>query len=130
MNNTLARDPNLVRRGHQRVLRARLSDAMYFYEVDRKLPLANRVEALQGVMFHSLLGTSYEKMERFRELAVTLARKLAPALADQVHRAATLAKADITTEMVGEFSDPPGGDRRKILPAGRREPCRGHRPLF
>jgi len=103
VNNTLARDPNLVRRGHQRVLRARLSDAMYFYEVDRKIPLENRVEALKGVMFHSLLGTSYEKMERFRELAVSLARKLAPALADQVRRAATLAKADITTEMVGEF---------------------------
>ena len=117
VNNTLARDPNLVRRGHQRVLRARLSDAMYFYEVDRKLPLENRVAALQGVMFHSLLGTSYEKMERFRELAVTLARKLAPALADRVHRAATLAKADITTEMVGEFPSLQGvmGEKYSLL---------------
>ncbi|MGA8573805.1 MAG: glycine--tRNA ligase subunit beta [Desulfobaccales bacterium] len=117
VNNTLARDPNLVRRGHQRVLRARLSDAMYFYEVDRKIPLENRVEALQGVMFHSLLGTSYEKMERFRELAVSLARKLAPALADQVHRAATLAKADITTEMVGEFPSLQGvmGEKYSLL---------------
>ena len=117
VNNTLARDPNLVRRGHQRVLRARLSDAMYFYEVDRKIPLENRVEALQGVMFHSLLGTSYEKMERFRELAVSLARKLAPALADQVRRAATLAKADITTEMVGEFPTLQGvmGEKYSLL---------------
>ncbi len=117
VNNTLARDPNLVRRGHQRVLRARLSDAMYFYEVDRKIPLENRVEALKGVMFHSLLGTSYEKMERFRELAVSLARKLAPALADQVRRAATLAKADITTEMVGEFPTLQGvmGEKYSLL---------------
>jgi len=54
-------------------------------------------------VFHSLLGTSYEKMERFRELAAALARQLAPDLEDQVKRAATLCKADITTEMVGEF---------------------------
>jgi len=103
VNNTIARDPNRVRQGHERVLRARLSDAMYFYQVDSKVPLEKRVDALKGVVFHSLLGTSYEKMERFRELAGSLARKLAPALENKVRRAATLAKADITTEMVGEF---------------------------
>lgn len=103
VNNTLTRNPDVVRQGHERVLRARLSDAMYFYQVDSKVPLENRVEALKGVMFHSLLGSSYEKMERFRELAAALARKLAPEFEDQVRRAATLAKADITTEMVGEF---------------------------
>ncbi len=69
MNNTLTRDPNVVRQGHERVIRARLSDAMFFYQEDAKVPLANRVDALKGVVFHSLLGTSYEKMERFRELA-------------------------------------------------------------
>ena len=129
VNNTLARDPDLVRRGHQRVLRARLSDAMFFFQVDSKVPLENRVEALKGVVFHSLLGTSYEKMERFRELAVCLARQLAPAVEDKVRRAATLAKADITTEMVGEFpslqgvmgekyslldGEDPGGGRRAV----------------
>ena len=103
VNNTIARDPNRVRQGHERVLRARLSDAMYFYQVDSKVPLEKRVDALKGVVFHSLLGTSYEKMERFRELAGSLARKLAPGLEAKVRRAATLAKADITTEMVGEF---------------------------
>jgi glycyl-tRNA synthetase beta chain len=117
VNNTLARDPNLVRRGHERVLRARLSDAMFFFQEDCKIPLEKRVEALKGVMFHSLLGTSYEKMERFRELAVWLARELAPALADQVRRAATLAKADITTEMVGEFPSLQGvmGEKYSLL---------------
>jgi glycyl-tRNA synthetase beta chain len=103
VNNTLTRDPNVVRQGHERVIRARLSDAMFFYQEDAKVPLANRVDALKGVVFHSLLGTSFEKMERFRDLAAALAAQLAPELTDQVKRAATLCKADITTEMVGEF---------------------------
>jgi glycyl-tRNA synthetase beta chain len=103
VNNTLARNPDLVRQGHERVLRARLSDAMFFFQEDSKTPLENRVEALKGVVFHSLLGTSYEKMERFRDLATILARILAPELEGMARRAASLAKADIVTEMVGEF---------------------------
>jgi glycyl-tRNA synthetase beta chain len=103
VNNTLVRDPDLVRQGHERVLRARLSDAMFFYQEDRKTPLENRVEALKGVVFHSLLGTSFEKMARFRDLATILARILAPELEAMGRRAATLCKADIVTEMVGEF---------------------------
>jgi glycyl-tRNA synthetase beta chain len=103
VNNTLTRDPEVVRQGHERVLRARLSDAMFFFQEDAKVPLENRVGDLKGVVFHSLLGTSYEKMERFRELALGLARQLAPELEEQVQRAATLCKADIVTEMVGEF---------------------------
>jgi glycyl-tRNA synthetase beta chain len=103
VNNTLTRNPDVVRQGHERVIRARLSDAMFFFQEDSKTPLAKRVDALKGVVFHSLLGTSYEKMERFRELAVSLSRQLAPELAEAVARAATLCKADIVTEMVGEF---------------------------
>jgi glycyl-tRNA synthetase beta chain len=117
VNNTLTRNPDVVRQGHERVLRARLSDAMYFYEVDIKTPLEKRVDALKGVMFHSLLGTSYEKLERFRDLAAGLARQLAPALEQKVYRAATLAKADITTEMVGEFPSLQGvmGEKYSLL---------------
>lgn len=103
VNNTLTRNPDVVRQGHERVIRARLADAMFFFQEDSKTPLAQRVDALKGVVFHSLLGTSYEKMERFRELAVSLARQLAPESAEAVARAATLCKADIVTEMVGEF---------------------------
>ncbi|MCG2773587.1 MAG: glycine--tRNA ligase subunit beta [Desulfobacterales bacterium] len=103
VNNTLTRNPDVVAQGHERVIRARLADAMFFFQEDSKTPLAKRVDALKGVVFHSLLGTSYEKMERFRELAVSLSRQLAPELADAVARAATLCKADIVTEMVGEF---------------------------
>jgi glycyl-tRNA synthetase beta chain len=103
VNNTLTRNPEVVAQGHERVIRARLADAMFFFQEDAKTPLASRVDALKGVVFHSLLGTSYEKMERFRELAVYLARQLAPELEETVRRAATLCKADIVTEMVGEF---------------------------
>lgn len=110
VNNTLTRNPDVVRQGHERVLRARLSDAMYFYQVDSKVPLETWVEQLKGVVFHSLLGTSYEKMERFRELAGYLAGQLSrddgsPVGVDPavVRRAATLCKADIVSEMVGEF---------------------------
>jgi glycyl-tRNA synthetase beta chain len=111
VNNTLARDPDVVRLGHERVLRARLADAMYFYQVDSKVPMEKWVEELKGVVFHSLLGTSFEKMERFRELASYLYKHLAPenlsgreaVTPEQVFRAATLCKADIVSEMVGEF---------------------------
>ena len=111
VNNTLARNPDLVRQGHERVLRARLSDAMFFYQEDIKVPLEQRVEALKGVVFHSLLGTSYEKMERFRALALYLWENLeaedrqtqAAVNPEVLQRAATLCKADLVTEMVGEF---------------------------
>jgi glycyl-tRNA synthetase beta chain len=111
VNNTLTRDPDVVRQGHERVLRARLADAMYFYQVDSKVPLEKWVEELKGVVFHSLLGTSYEKMERFRALASYLWQNLTsedPAKQlginpESVKRAATLCKADIVSEMVGEF---------------------------
>ena len=66
INNTLARDPAVVRRGNEKVIRARLADARFFFEEDRKIPLENRVEGLKKVTFHTLLGTSYEKVMRFR----------------------------------------------------------------
>lgn len=115
VNNTLARDPDLVRQGHERVLRARLSDAKFFYEEDQKVSLDQRVEELKGVVFHALLGTSYEKMERFRELAGTLFGQMEVETPDYqayfqdgdkvqlIQRAATLCKADLVTHVVGEF---------------------------
>jgi glycyl-tRNA synthetase beta chain len=111
VNNTLARNPDLVRQGHERVLRARLSDAKFFYDEDKKVSLDQRVEELKGVVFHSLLGTSYEKMERFRELAGWLHQNITPEDGDSysrvdpkdVLRAATLCKADLVTHVVGEF---------------------------
>ena len=108
INNTLTEDPEVVVKGNERVLRARLSDARFFFEEDRKSTLASRVEALKSIVYQAKLGTSYEKMERFRELAKALADELNPSVADQVYRAATLCKADLVTGMVGEFPEVQG----------------------
>jgi glycyl-tRNA synthetase beta chain len=101
--NTRAADMETVKRGNERVLRARLSDATFFFEEDTKDPLGRKVEALRGVIFQAQLGTSYEKVLRFKELALWLAEKFQPDLREKVERTAMLCKADLVTGMVGEF---------------------------
>ncbi|HEX9022700.1 MAG TPA: glycine--tRNA ligase subunit beta, partial [Geobacteraceae bacterium] len=108
INNTLAEDPQVVVKGNERVLRARLSDARFFFDEDRKVPLEERVESLRSVLYQAKLGTSYEKMERFRTLAEGLAESLNPVIKDKVSRAAYLCKADLVTGMVGEFPEVQG----------------------
>jgi glycyl-tRNA synthetase beta chain len=108
INNTLTEDPSVVVKGNERVLRARLSDARFFFEEDKKIPLESRVESLKSVVYQAKLGTSYEKMERFRALAASLAAALNPAVVAKVQRAATLCKADLVTGMVGEFPEVQG----------------------
>jgi glycyl-tRNA synthetase beta chain len=105
VNNTRVQDTDRVVKGHEKVLRARLSDAQFFFREDLKEPLSQKVEALKGVVFHSKLGTSYEKVERIADLAVYLARTLASEKEEAVKRAAWLCKADLTSLMVGEFPD-------------------------
>jgi glycyl-tRNA synthetase beta chain len=105
VSNTDARDLEVVVRGNEKVLRARLADAQFFFEEDRKIPLENRVESLKKVIFHTLLGTSYKKAMRFRKLAVKIAQEINPALKKDVDRAALLAKADLESLMVCEFSE-------------------------
>ncbi|WP_366655966.1 glycine--tRNA ligase subunit beta [Fodinicurvata sp. EGI_FJ10296] len=90
--------------GNQRVLQARLSDAKFFWDQDRKSPLASRVPKLSEVTFHARLGTMAEKVDRMVALAGTLAPLLGCPI-DQATRAATLAKADLVTGMVGEFPE-------------------------
>ncbi len=104
VNNTLARDPDVVRRGHERVLRARLSDADFFFEEDRKRPLIDRLRDLESVIYQAELGTSYEKVERFTRIAEHVAGQVAPESVEDVRLAARLAKCDLVTEMVGEFA--------------------------
>lgn len=108
INNTLTEDPSVVIKGNQRVLRARLSDARFFFEEDQKVKLDERVESLKKVVYQQKLGTSFEKMERFRTLAEGLATQLNPAVATQAARAATLCKADLVSGMVGEFPEVQG----------------------
>ncbi len=105
VSNTKARDLSVVARGNEKVLRARLADARFFFEEDQKIPLEKRLEALKKVVFHKLLGTSYDKVMRFRKLAAVIAAKVNPSVKESVDRTALLAKADLETQMVGEFSE-------------------------
>jgi len=90
--------------GNERVVRARLSDARFFWETDKKTRLQDRLEKLKSITFHEKLGTQHERVERIERLA----RELAPLVGadpDKAGQAARLAKADLVTEMVGEFPE-------------------------
>ncbi|MGO9017945.1 MAG: glycine--tRNA ligase subunit beta [Syntrophobacteraceae bacterium] len=105
ISNTVPRDFALVEAGNARVVRARLEDARFYYREDRKAPLVHRVEQLKGVVFHSKIGTSYEKMERFSELALMLAERVAPESVPEIRRTALLCKADLVSGVVSEFPE-------------------------
>lgn len=105
VNNTPVRDPATSVKGHERVLKARLEDARFYFREDRKHPLISRLDALKGVVFHSKLGTSYEKVQRFTHLAKKLAERYAPGKLGEVERAALLAKCDLETGIVYEFPE-------------------------
>jgi glycyl-tRNA synthetase beta chain len=98
-----AKDEKVVIEGNERVLRARLSDAEFFYNEDKKKSLDSYNERLKGVIFQNKLGTMYEKVERIKENAKFIAETLAPKEAEKAVRAAQLCKADLVTEMVCEF---------------------------
>lgn len=94
-----------IPRGNQRVLKARLEDARFFYDEDRKRKLEDFVDDLKGVVFQKDLGTSHEKLMRIVSLASTLAQKVCPEAEATVKRAALLSKADLVTQMVFEFPE-------------------------
>src|SRR5713226_2441965 len=89
--------------GNERVLRARLSDAQFFWDQDRKVPLASRVPKLAERVFHAQLGTMEDKVARLEALATEVARHLPGDRGQGARSAAFLAKADLSTGMVGEF---------------------------
>ena len=91
--------------GNERVLRARLSDAKFFWDQDRKRPLASRVAALEEMVFHAKLGSLEQKVTRIAALAAELVPFIPDCDIDEARSAATLAKADLTTEMVFEFPE-------------------------
>jgi len=105
ISNTRAEDPQVVVKGNERVIRARLSDAMFFWKEDQKVKLETRLEALKGVVYQQKLGTSYEKVMRFKQLATDLAKQLDPSVAELTERAALLSKCDLETGMVYEFPE-------------------------
>ncbi|PYX09713.1 MAG: glycine--tRNA ligase subunit beta [Acidobacteria bacterium] len=103
-------DPKgIIRHGHERVLRARFNDARFFWQTDQKHPLRERVQLLKHVTFQKNLGTYYEKTKRVQRLCSWLSelirqrgRQIRPGV---IHKAALLAKADLTTELVKEFTE-------------------------
>lgn len=96
---------DLIRQGYERVLRARLNDANFFFNNDKKVPLSTRVESLKKVVYQEKLGTSYEKMERFSRIAEWLNDNLNLNNKDNILKVAQLAKADLMSEMVYEFPE-------------------------
>jgi glycyl-tRNA synthetase beta chain len=106
VSNIRPADASAVTGGNERVVRPRLADAKFFFDQDRKKPLADRVPGLDKVVYHNKLGTQGERLRRVRTIAQAIGQALGgDTLAAQADRAALLAKADLLTDMVGEFPE-------------------------
>ena len=123
VNNTRTKDMNLVAAGHQRVLRARLSDAQFFYKGDVQESMDDWVERLKGVLFQAKLGSMYEKVQRVQKVAGYLADVSGqkPTVKKQLLRAAWLCKADLVSQVVYEFPNLQGVMGRNYA-AVKKEP--------
>ena len=97
-------DGRAIVAGNERVIRARLADAQFFWQTDLKTPLGDRIQRLDNVVFHEKLGSQKDRVDRLTALAREIASGLG-ADTDQATRAARFAKADLVTEMVGEFPE-------------------------
>ncbi|MDP1734027.1 MAG: glycine--tRNA ligase subunit beta [Sulfuritalea sp.] len=104
VSNMKVADPTHIVTGNARVVRPRLADAKFFFETDKKTPLSARIGKLSRVVYHNKLGSQGERVDRLVKLAATIARRIG---ADpmQAEQAALLAKADLVTDMVGEFPE-------------------------
>ncbi len=105
VSGTPVRDPKVARHGYERVLRARLADARFFFEEDRKRTLESRVADLGRRTFQARLGTELQRAERIGAIAAALARAVGHAAPEDLALAARLCKADLGTGMVGEFPE-------------------------
>ncbi|HET6465852.1 MAG TPA: glycine--tRNA ligase subunit beta [Nitrospiria bacterium] len=105
VSNVKTQKPDLIRAGNERVLRARLEDARFYFEQDKKRTLNERRAELTGLIFHEKLGTVHQKMERIKELASGLARESGRSDGEvgRIEKAALLCKSDLLTGMVREF---------------------------
>ncbi|KQT09280.1 glycine--tRNA ligase subunit beta [Ramlibacter sp. Leaf400] len=106
VSNIRPQDPSAVIGGNERVVRPRLADAKFFFDQDRKKTLESRVQGLAKVVYHNKLGTQGDRMERVRTIARAIGTQLGgEPLAQAADTAARLAKADLLTDMVGEFPE-------------------------
>jgi len=104
VSNIVSKDPAQVIAGNEKVIRPRLSDAAFFFETDKKKPLAERIDALKTVTFQKQLGSIYDKSQRVSQIAQFIAEQIGGDKA-KAQRAADLSKCDLVTEMVLEFTD-------------------------
>ena len=104
VSNMKVADPTNIITGNARVVRPRLADAKFFFETDKKTPLSARIGKLSRVVYHNKLGSQGERVDRLVKLAARIAQRLG-ADVPQAERAALLAKADLVTDMVGEFPE-------------------------
>ena len=108
-SNVIATDGGgAIAAGNERVIRARLSDAKFFWDQDRKTPLEHRLPKLNDLIFHAKLGTVHDKAHAIARLAMDLADVVPDANRKECEQAALLAKADLVTGMVGEFPEVQG----------------------
>ena len=109
VSNMQVADPSHIITGNARVVRPRLADAKFFFETDKKAPLSARIGKLASVVYHNKLGSQGERVDRLIKLAAAIARRLnaagLPTDIGEAERAALLAKADLVTDMVGEFPE-------------------------
>ena len=122
VSNIDAGDGAAVVAGNERVLSARLADARFFWDFDRRQRLAERVPHLKGIVFHARLGSMADKAQRIALLARKLCRFVERADPETAARAGTLAKADLVTQMVGEFPDLQGVMGRYYAEADEEAP--------
>ncbi|MCX7165861.1 MAG: glycine--tRNA ligase subunit beta [Rhodocyclales bacterium] len=104
VSNMKVANPANIITGNARVVRPRLADAKFFFETDKKTPLSARIGKLSRVVYHNKLGTQGERVDRLVKLAATIAQRMGADVM-QTERAALLAKADLVTDMVGEFPE-------------------------
>lgn len=107
VSNIDSTDMDMVRKGNEVVIRPRLADAMFFWQQDRKQPLAERMDVLKSVVFQTKLGSIHDKTERVAKLAESIAGGIG-ANVQHTRRAVALSKCDLVTEMVGEFASVQG----------------------
>ncbi|MBR1657057.1 MAG: glycine--tRNA ligase subunit beta [Synergistaceae bacterium] len=123
VSNNLVPDMRLIREGNERVLRARLEDAAFFWEEDRKIPLASYVDRLKNVTYQEKLGSVYDKVMLTRKLALWFCERYGMNnIASLVDRAAYLSKADLVTSMVFEFTDLQGVMGREYAKSAGEDP--------
>ncbi len=123
ISNNMVPDVNVIREGNERVLRARLEDAAFFWDEDRKTPLTSYVERLKSVTYQEKLGSVFDKVMLTRKLALWFCDKYGMNdIASLVDRAAYLSKADLVTSMVFEFTDLQGVMGREYAKSAGEEP--------